>query len=176
MLFSFGIRISERILVRNMDGSVEDVEDYNQYGMYFWMTTITIPSVGYGDYYPYTDMGRFTMTLCVLWGVTMTSLFISSLITNLNPFKGEILSWALIDRTEISNQIKEESIQMITKTTWLYNKKKKKQLIFDDKTANDLFQIRKHYRNLTTLQREYRSIDGEDIIDMMERNFIAARD
>lgn len=43
------------------------------------MTLITIATVGYGDFYPTTDLGRISMAVCVFWGVSNTSLFTAML-------------------------------------------------------------------------------------------------
>ena len=50
---------------------------------------ITIATVGYGDFFPYTDLGRIAMTLGLIYGVTITSLFTAILYNMLSPTSGE---------------------------------------------------------------------------------------
>lgn len=46
---------------------------------------ITIFTVGYGDFYPYTDLGRVAMACSVVYGVVVTSLFTATLYNLLTP-------------------------------------------------------------------------------------------
>lgn len=64
------MEIAERPLLRSLD----NVNEYNL-NKSLWVTMITIATVGYGDFYPYTDLGRLAMTLGLFYGVTITSLF-----------------------------------------------------------------------------------------------------
>jgi hypothetical protein len=42
----------------------------------FWLTLVTITTVGYGDGYPATHLGRFIMTIACIFGMFMFSLII----------------------------------------------------------------------------------------------------
>jgi hypothetical protein len=44
---------------------------------------ITIFTVGYGDFLPFTDLGRLSMTLGLVYGVALTSLFTAILYSDL---------------------------------------------------------------------------------------------
>ena len=50
---------------------------------------ITIATVGYGDFYPYTDLGRVAMALGLFYGVSITSLFTAILYNMLSATKEE---------------------------------------------------------------------------------------
>ena len=44
-----------------------------------WCTIITMATVGYGDYYPETHIGRFIAILACIWGNFLISLMVVSL-------------------------------------------------------------------------------------------------
>ena len=92
-MFSFGytLEIAERALIRT-----EDSSDNYFINNTFWVNMITIATIGYGDIFPYTDLGRFSMFVGVFYGVTCTSLFTAILYSMLLPTAGEMLSWAVL--------------------------------------------------------------------------------
>lgn len=67
-----------------------------------WVTLITIATVGYGDLYPTTDLGRLSMAVCVFWGVSNTSLFTAMLYSMLQAETSEQLVWALLEKASVS--------------------------------------------------------------------------
>jgi hypothetical protein len=50
-----------------------------------WYTMITMTTVGYGDYFPRTFVGRILCVICSFWGVFIVSLYVVSL-TNMLEF------------------------------------------------------------------------------------------
>lgn len=56
--------------------------DFNNIGIkatyenFFWMTLITMTTVGYGDFAPRTVLGRLTACLCASWGVLIMSIMV----------------------------------------------------------------------------------------------------
>jgi hypothetical protein len=53
--------------------------DFKSYTDVFWVIIITMMTVGYGDIFPHTHLGRFVAFLCALIGLMVTSLLIVSL-------------------------------------------------------------------------------------------------
>ncbi len=49
-----------------------------------WMTTITMTTVGFGDYSPVTPIGRFVGILCMSWGVLIMSVMVAVLTQTLS--------------------------------------------------------------------------------------------
>ena len=50
---------------------------------------MTMTTVGYGDFYPKTNIGRMVGIVIAFWGVFIVSLFVVSLSTMLNFDPGE---------------------------------------------------------------------------------------
>lgn len=101
LLFGYGMEIAERSLIR------DDIS-YTEYniGNSLWVTLITIATVGYGDFYPITDLGRFSMSICVIWGVSNTSLFTAMLTSMLEAESSEEMVWAVLEKTSVSRDMR----------------------------------------------------------------------
>ena len=78
-----------------------------------WVTLTTIATVGYGEFFPITDLGRISMAICVLWGVSYTSLFTAMLDTMFERMNYEEMVWALLEKTYVTNIMKYLSQDLI---------------------------------------------------------------
>ncbi len=67
-MFTFGFRVAERIIY-----STSPLTTYSNMA---WMTVITMTTVGYGDFYPRTQIGRLIGALCISWGVLIVSVMV----------------------------------------------------------------------------------------------------
>jgi len=50
--------------------------DLNTYATTLWCTAVTLATIGYGDYYPYTNLGRVICALTGAWGAVMFSVIV----------------------------------------------------------------------------------------------------
>lgn len=71
-----------------------------------WVTLTTIATVGYGEFYPTTDLGRISMAICVFWGVSYTSLFTAMLDSMFERMNCEEMVWALLEKTSVTNAMR----------------------------------------------------------------------
>jgi hypothetical protein len=70
--FSLMIRILERpYAIDNGSG-----QDYNYIWNALWMVLITMFTVGYGDFYPQTHLGRVLVVIACLWGMFLISMLV----------------------------------------------------------------------------------------------------
>lgn len=70
-------------------------------------------TVGYGDFYPKSNAGRFVGILIAFWGVLFVSLFVVSL-TNLLDFQGgEEKSYYLLQRLKYKDRLKVEAVNVL---------------------------------------------------------------
>lgn len=97
----YTLEISERALLRTLEG-------YDPYYIQnsYWVNMITIGTIGYGDLFPYTELGRFSMFIGVFYGVTCTSLFTAMLYLELLPTQGEMLAWAVLEKALVTKRMK----------------------------------------------------------------------
>lgn len=149
-LFGFVLRIFERPL------SDASSQDFNSINNAFWVTLITMTTVGYGDFFPKSNIGRFIGILIAFWGVAFVSLFVVTL-TNLLLFEnGEEKSFILLQRLKSKDALKVEAVNVITAA---YRQKITKRENPDNIKAN-IKAIRNFRGYLLKFQEISRSIRG----------------
>ena len=71
LVFSLGVQIYEK----NYE-NVNPQEDFSHIWNSMWLVLLTMTTVGYGDFYPRTHVGRFICVLAANWGIFIVSLMI----------------------------------------------------------------------------------------------------
>ena len=84
IMISFTVRIFERPYYEDKEaGSVPSTDpsyqDYKFYSNSLWLVTVTMTTVGYGDFFPRTHLGRATIIVACFLGVFIVSLAIVTL-------------------------------------------------------------------------------------------------
>ena len=78
-----------------------------------WNVLITLTTVGYGDFYPKSHMGRFIGVLIAFWGVFFVSLFVVALNSILTLDSAENKAILLLKRVKHKDDLKSESAGML---------------------------------------------------------------
>jgi hypothetical protein len=65
-----------------------------------WAAIVTMTTVGYGDMYPRTDIGRIIMICCSIYGVVIVSVMVVTLTNELEMSSLEIQSWTVMKKLE----------------------------------------------------------------------------
>lgn len=73
---SYNMRLWERRYSRNLGDDFDIAGSEADWANAFWLVFVTMTSVGYGDYFPNTHLGRVTAAVCVLLFTLFISLFI----------------------------------------------------------------------------------------------------
>jgi hypothetical protein len=77
IIFGYGLRNVELAFMQ--DKTLDKFQDWRYIWNGFWCIIITILTVGYGDYYPQTHLGRVICVFACLWGNFLISLMVVSL-------------------------------------------------------------------------------------------------
>ena len=86
------LSISLQIFEREVDSNFKNITTC------FWVVIITMTSVGYGDYAPKSDSGRFIGILTAFWGIFFLSLFVVALTNTLELEESELKAFVLLKR------------------------------------------------------------------------------
>lgn len=82
-------------------------------------------TVGYGDFYPVSAMGRFVGIITALWGVVTVAVFVVSLSNLLNFSNGESKSFHLLERLIVKDELKQAAVNVLSAA---YKKRKLKKI------------------------------------------------
>lgn len=142
-----------------------------------WNVIITMTTVGYGDIYPKTTMGRIIGVIIALWGLFLVSIFTVTL-SNLFTFShGEKKAFELSERLKLKDELRVSAANVLGSS---FKSMKVKKLHQEDKEAiknsvNDykkqaisFFQIAKQVRMTQTLSSDADHLRHE-INDLMKK-------
>ncbi|EAR86593.2 small-conductance calcium-activated potassium channel protein (macronuclear) [Tetrahymena thermophila SB210] len=165
--FGYMIRICEAPLYRNQqDGQLLFYSFWNC----MWNIIVTMTTVGYGDYYARTHLGRFIIFFVCIWGVFIVSMMVITLSNTLNITTLEKKAIAVLQRLHLKGQMKHHAAHILTLLAkiGLANRKGKFEGQFKKQTQ---IRLRKALNEFKIAQRQYRSIGDENISEEMGRQF-----
>lgn len=83
LIFAYWVRIFEMPYHRAAGTPI-----FDNYVTALWLTIITLFTVGYGDYYPSTNLGKAIIALLAFWGAVLLALVVVS-ISNIFSIEGK---------------------------------------------------------------------------------------
>lgn len=109
-IFGYALRIAEAPLYQ-IDKSMNLADLFNC----CWASIVTMTTVGYGDFYPRTVLGRCIMFACCLYGMVMTSLMVSFISQELTLSNGEFKAFVVICRLNIRSNVRKKAREVLNK-------------------------------------------------------------
>lgn len=143
VLFSFALRVCERDLVK-----IEDLKNNFQFEYMtnsIWLTIITMTTVGYGDIYPRTVLGRIVCILLVIWGIFVVSIMVVVLTNTFQMDQRELKVLSLMKKLQKKEVLREQATLMIQHVFKKWRKCKKEGL-----TPQETEDSQRVYRKLKT--------------------------
>lgn len=120
LLFAQGIRICEAPIAR-----VTEEMNHFDYINAIWSVILTMTTVGYGDIYPRTTIGRVVYFLCAMFGVVVVSMIVVTVMNMLEMSSTESKAFTVIKKTTSRKNLIHKSASLITQALRLHLKIKK---------------------------------------------------
>ena len=122
LLFGFALRTFERPYT-----SPTRRFNFNYLWNSFWCVVVTMTTIGYGDIYPQTHLGRLVIIVACIWGVFILSLFVVALNNTITLTKEEAKAFEQITHQDtIKKGVEIDAANIIQKVLRLNLAKKKK--------------------------------------------------
>lgn len=123
-IYAYAIRVCEAPLRRNEGPSSNDLSDYRNS---LWNIIITMTTVGYGDSYARTDLGRLIIFTVCIFGIFIVSIMVVTLSNSLNITSLECKAITVLERLSLKDHMVEYAANVITnlvKLKLVYKRKK----------------------------------------------------
>ena len=117
LIFGFALRNTEAAFMLKSSSFL----DWRYVWNGFWCIVITLLTVGFGDLYPQTLLGRFIVVIACLWGTFLISLMVVSLTNSVQFDCYEERAYTEIKNIERNDNLKKLAIDLIRYSVKLKN-------------------------------------------------------
>jgi len=124
LVFAQGIRICESPLSR-----VTDEMNHFSYINSIWSVILTMTTVGYGDIFPRTTIGRIVYFICAMFGVVVVSMIVVTVMNMLDMSNVESKAFTVIKRMNIRGGLRQRAAMVVCKAMRMNMQIKKHQPI-----------------------------------------------
>lgn len=109
---------------------------FDKYPSAMWCIIVTMSTVGYGDLFPKTILGRILGAFTCIWGVICTSCMVVTLSSTLEFTAPQKNSYLLLQRLSYRDELQINAVKAL-KSMFLYKKKHRaKNLLYSTKKIN----------------------------------------
>jgi len=166
--FGWMLRIAERPFVHIDDSSL----GYN-YANAMWNIIITMTTVGYGDIYPRTLLGRGIVFFVCIWGTMIISLMVVTLTTIFEMNSLEFKAFNILERLSAKEKMRSEAAHVLTNIIRGKNVSKNQK----KNSEKHLEQTKNHLKSFKAASRYYRELSDQSTgFDDVMRNFELLRE
>ena len=109
IIFGFAVRTIERPY--NDDNGNEQNYDYVWNSM--WLVVITMCTVGYGDFFPRTHIGRFIIVIACFYGIFLISMMVVTLTESSEFTKSESRAFEILSRLKRKEEAKKTAGRVV---------------------------------------------------------------
>jgi hypothetical protein len=111
-VFAYLIYLAERqILTQDAGKGTEKAA--TDYPNALWLILITTTTVGYGDYFPQTPLGRVIILFVAIWGTLIVSIMLVVVTNTINMESCEIRTAKILDKLELRGQLEERAMRFV---------------------------------------------------------------
>ncbi|CAD8211313.1 unnamed protein product [Paramecium pentaurelia] len=160
-IFGYGVRICENPLARNDPAN----NNLGRYANALWNIIITITTVGYGDFYTRTDLGRFVIFVVCILGIFVISVMVVTLINSLVISTLESHAITVLERIQLRQNLTQSASQVVLYSLKIFVALKKGNLS-KVQLKILLIKLRKNLNDFKISRRQYRN--KQDVGNMNE--------
>lgn len=165
LYFGYALRIAESPMI-----TIDKRMDLTDYFNCCWTVLLTMSTVGYGDFYPRTVLGRYIMAICSIYGGIVNALLVAVAFRKLNLDPLQTKAYIVISRLEIRQRMKEVATKLVQNLGILVAMKKRRKVNVDD--HKQLFEdVRQKHIDIANLKRSYQSYKVVGSEEDIENNF-----